>query len=85
MFADVHQLAQMKAQFQNLNELNFFVKYVDEFPVVETFTGSNNPGGIFTWTVKSDDVDGNSIGNPFMPLEEGGEPYEGGHPTDLGA
>ena len=57
---------------------------MDSFPTVETFTGSNNPGGIYTWTVKSDDPDGNTLGNPFMPLEDGAEPYGGGFPTTLG-
>mmetsp|Transcript_49100 Transcript_49100/g.76574 ORF Transcript_49100/g.76574 Transcript_49100/m.76574 type:complete len:90 (-) Transcript_49100:126-395(-) len=84
MFADIHHFAQLKSQFQSLDELNFFVKYTDDFPVVETFSGSNNPGGIFTWTVKDSDVDGNSIGNPFMPAAEGEEPYDSGHPTTIG-
>jgi len=53
-------------------EINFFNKYVKGFHSTDSNMGSNNPLGVFAWTIKSGGAPGeggNIMGNPYEPLE----------------
>ena len=50
MFADmVHFQALTTQDPADVKTLNFFVKFTNDWPDVETYSGSNNPGKIWVW------------------------------------
>lgn len=51
MFADLLHFTQLTTQTDpdNVKTINFFVKFTNDWPDVETYSGSNNPGKTWVW------------------------------------
>jgi hypothetical protein len=51
MFADLVHFTQLTTQTDpaDVETINFFVKFTNDWPDVETYSGSNNPGKVWKW------------------------------------
>ena len=51
MFSDLVHFTQLTTQTDpnDVKSINFFVKFTNDWPDVETYSGSNNPGGVWVW------------------------------------
>ena len=50
MFHDLLHFTQLTTQdAADVKTINFFVKFTNDWPDVETYSGSNNPGQVWVW------------------------------------